>query len=328
MNRQTKIIGALLIVCVVLGVALVWKVTTPVTEPLPEWNLTLVNGGTTKVLPLSDVMKLPSDVAWGGLLTSVGTISGPFEYQGVYLEDLIGLVGDVSESNVVRITAEDGYTMAFTYRQLKGKFVTYDPATHAEIPNRDLRMMLAYKEGGQPLTEKYGGPLRLIIVGPDKPITDGHFWIKWITKIEIAVLESNWTLTLKGAINQEVDRVQFEEGVICHGVNWTDAEGNTWTGMPLWLLVGYVDDTLPHGKGAFNETVADMGYTVVIVTEDGNSVSLESLEVKRNNNILVASMMNNQELSEEYAPLRLVGSILEDSQSVGKITMVKVVFTS
>ena len=35
-------------------------------------------------------------------------------------------------------------------------------------------------------------------------------------------------------------------------MNWTDGEGNKWSGIPLWLLIAMVDDIDPHTPDHFN----------------------------------------------------------------------------
>ncbi|MCK4474670.1 tungstate ABC transporter substrate-binding protein WtpA [Candidatus Bathyarchaeota archaeon] len=93
-----------------------------------QWSLTIV-GNETVVLSFDDVIYMSSCEGWGGLMTSAGTIVGPFRYKGVTVDYLCDLVGGVNESNSIRVTAKDGYSMSFTYNQLNGDSVTYDPTT-------------------------------------------------------------------------------------------------------------------------------------------------------------------------------------------------------
>ena len=74
-----------------------------------------------------------------------------------------------------------------------------------------------------------------------------------------------WTLMLKGKLTEEMDRATFESGSAegCHGQEWTDAEGNMWTGIPLYLLVGRVDDDIAHEGPAYNRDLAEAGYRSV-----------------------------------------------------------------
>jgi DMSO/TMAO reductase YedYZ molybdopterin-dependent catalytic subunit len=87
-------------------------------------------------------------------------------------------------------------------------------------------------------------------------------------------------------------------------------------------LVGEVDDADSHTENAYNHTLADAGYTVDIVGGDGYTVTLDSQTIQENNDILVAFLVNEGELPEQYYPLRLVGTGLENSQRVGQIARI------
>ncbi len=185
-----------------------------------------------------------------------------------------------------------------------------------------VNMILAYEEGGKPIPDEQGGPLRVAFVGPDSPITDGHFWIKWVNKIEILGGVEEWNLTLRGAaITEVMDRSTFESGVGCHGVSWTDDKNRTWEGIPLWKLVGWVDDSNKHD---FNDTLADLGYNVTVIASDGYSKTFNSSFVARNDNIIVANELNGTALPEKYWPLRLVGPDLKKSEMVRNVVEIRI----
>ena len=83
-----------------------------------------------------------------------------------------------------------------------------------------------------------------------------------------------WSLALEGARSEAMDQATFESGAApgCHGVTWKDAQGRAWSGIPLWLLVGWVDDARRHGTGAFADDLA-AGYDVDLVGAGGARVS-------------------------------------------------------
>jgi hypothetical protein len=85
-----------------------------------------------------------------------------------------------------------------------------------------------------------------------------------------------------------------------------------------------VDDSDSHTENAFNHTLAEAGYTVDVVGGDGYTVTLDSQNIKENNDILVAFLVNEGELPEKYFPLRLVGSGLQNGQMVGQIARITV----
>lgn len=153
-------------------------------------------------------------------------------------------------------------------------------------------------------------------------VTDGHWWVKWVTATQVKPVEQEWSLQLKGKLTEEVDKATFQSGAAqgCHGNNWTDAEGNTWTGIPLYNLVGRVDDGTAHEGPAYNRELAQAGYQVKISTADGKSVEMSSKTMYYKTDIIIAYQMNGEALPDQYWPLRLVGAGLSDADMVGQIT--------
>jgi DMSO/TMAO reductase YedYZ molybdopterin-dependent catalytic subunit len=224
--------------------------------------------------------------------------------------------------------------MVYTYDQLMGtNFVTFDPATGDEVNYTEtLTPVLTYYKDGLNLTIEDGGPLRLGIVGSEGLLTEGHWWIKYVTKIEIRPSIAEWILLLEGALKENMTRATFESGVNeqCHGLNWTDANNNVWTGIPLWLLVGRVDDGNVHETNtslrAFNDTLALQGYVVLVINGQNYSREFNSTRVMRNGNIIVANTLNGVPLPEPYWPLRLVGSELSNSEMLSNVFEIRIVF--
>ena len=147
-----------------------------------NWQLTLI-GDKQVVLNMSDLVSMPSYSGRSGFFTSVGVVSGPFDIKGVPLLDLCDLVGGVNQSEYVLVSATDNYSMAFSYDQLHGNFVTYNTSLH-EVNNSGVVVVLMYELDGKPLTQDLGSPLRIALVG-DNVLTEGANWVKWINKIEI-----------------------------------------------------------------------------------------------------------------------------------------------
>ncbi len=298
---------------------------------LPQMDLTLVAlNGTEIALDNSTIAELSSCEYKGGFMTSAGSIRGVGNYTGVPVTVLCDLAGGLNNDTSLRVTASDDYSMLFTYDQITGNFVTFDPSTGDEVQhNQSLIMILAYFFNGDPLPQG-DGPLRLAIVGSEGLITEGHNWVKMIVKIEIRPAIRDWTLTLEGALSEEMDRATFESGANCHSANWTDSEDQEYTGIPLWLLLGRVDDMNVHETNetykAFNRTLADEGYIVRIIAADGYELELNGTRVKLNNDIIVASKLNGMSLPEKYWPLKLVGANLTKSEMIRNIAKIKIVF--
>ena len=186
--------------------------------------------------------------------------------------------------------------------------------------------ILAYEANGKAFDEKQDGVLRLAIISPEiNQVTDGHWSVKWVNKLEAKSLGEEWVLHAQGGIDKTIDRASIEScgAPQCHGATWTDDKAQQWVGVPLWLLVGSVDDEIEHEGPAFNDALADAGYTVDVVAGDGYTVTFDASRLKRNNNIIVAYKVNENPLPDEYFPLRLVGSDLNKKEMVGMIAEIK-----
>jgi len=63
---------------------------------------------------------------------------------------------------------------------------------------------------------------------------------------------------------------------------------------------------------------------VNLIAADGYTVTLDSQTISRNNEILLAYLVNDGELPEKYFPVRLIGSGLDKSQMVGQVARIVV----
>jgi hypothetical protein len=327
MKRSSIYILALLVSLSVLLASCTGTAATPTAEE-PKIALTFLGHSTPSYLTLDEVKALPATEGMGGIVSSTGQITLPELYKGIALKDLITTFGENFDATMgLTLTAEDGYSMTYSYEQvMNGDFPAYDPANGKELTNHDpLTAILAYERGGQPLDSTSEGTLRLVIVSEkNNQVTDGHWSVKWVNRAQVEAVGATWTLDMEGATISPVDRASFQScgSPGCHGVEWKDENGQTWEGIPLWLLIGQVDDEDSHDDNAFNDELADAGYTVDIVATDGYTVTFDSVSIKRNGNIIVAYLVNGSELPDKYYPLRLVGTGLENSQKVGQIAKI------
>jgi DMSO/TMAO reductase YedYZ molybdopterin-dependent catalytic subunit len=266
----------------------------------------------------------------GGLITSAGSIRDVSNYTGVLATVLCESIGGLSNETSLRVTASDDYSMVFTYDQITGDFVTFDPVTGDEVNHtQPLHMFFAYLKNGAYLPES-DGPIRLVVLGPEGLITEGHNWVKRVVKIEVRQAVTDWTVTLDGYLTEEMDRATFESGVNCHPANWTDGDGQFWEGIPLWLLVGRVDDVNVHETNdtykAFNRTLASDGYRIQVIAVDDYTMEFNSTFVALNDDIIVANTMDGKPLLDRHWPLKLVGPALSNKQMVASIATIKLVF--
>ncbi len=282
----------------------------------------------TQSFTMEQLQALPATEGQGGFISSTGMITIPSLYRGVALKDLPPLLGiEFDETMGMTLTAEDGYSMTFSYDQVvSGAFTAYDPATGKELPEHDpLTAIVAYSRDGQPLDPTEDGTLRIQVVSAtNNQIVDGHWTVKWVAKAEVMSVGADWNLELEGALTDTVDRASFQScsAPSCHAVTWEDESAQPWTGVALWRLVGQVDDALDHGDDGYNEELAASGYQVDLVASDGYTVTLDSQTIQGNDEILLAYLVNEGELPEKYFPIRLVGSGLEKDQMVGQVAKI------
>lgn len=290
--------------------------------------LEIVGADKTVSLTLDELKALPVTEGYAGIKSSTGKITPPIPMKGVALRDLAELTGGMNETSGFNVVAEDGYSITFSYDQIQnGSFIAYDPATGNELKNPvELTAILAYEANGVPFDAKQDGTLRLAIISSElNQVTDGHWSVKWVNQLEVKSLGADWKLHAEGGITKDIDRASIEScgAPQCHGTTWTDDKAQQWVGVPLWLLVGSIDDEIEHEGPAFNDELADAGYSVNVVAGDGYTVTFDAARIKRNDNIIVAYKVNDNQLPDEYFPLRLVGSDLQKSEMAGMIAQLK-----
>jgi DMSO/TMAO reductase YedYZ molybdopterin-dependent catalytic subunit len=303
----------------------------PTAAPVGEPVFEIVSLNETRSFTLEELMALPATEGYGGIKSSTGKITPPTMFKGVALKDLAEMAG-MDETNGLNVVAEDGYSITFSYDQImNGTFIAYDPIKGDELKKPvELTAMVAYEIDGKALDPKQDGVLRLIVVS-DKldQVTDGHWAVKWVNKIEIKPLVMEWQLKAVGGIEDAYDRGTIEScsSPQCHGASWTDDKAQEWVGVPLYILVGGVDDENTHeAPDAYNKDLVRLGYTVDVIANDSYTVTFDALRILGNKNIIVAHKVNENPLDEKYFPLRLVGSELQKNEMVGTIAEIKINF--
>jgi hypothetical protein len=322
MKKEIRIAAVFLLVLTITGCAETGTSSEVVLEVVgPESSVTLT---------MDDLQDMPAVEGWCGTISSTGTISTPLKMKGVSLVELMDLVGGLKSDMGINIVAKDGYSITMSYDQtINGNFITYDPGTGVEKKVGDvLTPIVAYERDGEPIPEEEDGPLRIFIISEsNNQIVDGHWSVKWVEKLELRPLAEDWVLSLEGTITEDLDRASFESCMApgCHGATWTDSDGNVWSGVPLYLLAGRVDDGNVHEDRAYNDEYALVGYSLEIFAMDGYNLSLPSGQSNFNEEIILASILNGEPLGEDQFPLRLVGEGLGKNQMASQIAQVVIV---
>ena len=169
--------------------------------------------------------------------------------------------------------------------------------------------------------------LRLAIVSPKKDqVTDGHWWVKWVTKLETKAIEQEWTLTLTGAVTEEMDRATFETGAAegCHG---QELDRRRWEHVdrhpPIPSCRAGVTTTTSTKD---RPTTANWPRPATMSSFSlpmGVRSTVNSTAMYYNKDLIVAYKMNGEALPEEYWPLRLVGEGIDATDMIGGVTEIK-----
>lgn len=270
--------------------------------------------------------------------------------KGTRVRDLCELVGGMGAGTDIEFVASDGWVTKLPYSSIYP-----DPS----VLERQGEAVLAWFADGEHVPD-YKDGMRLFFTPEDGvygqwdmhetlPEAYWHFYgaegimypscaglsAKWITEIRIySVPEGDWKLELDGTeiggLRLDVSKTYFESALTCtfganHKAEYIDSEGQVWEGMPLWLLAGFVDDEDQHTDNAFNDELAEAGYQIVITATDGYQVTIDSRDIIRSRDYIVANTLDELPLPDDYWPLRLVGPAVDEEMSIWMIERIELV---
>ncbi len=314
-------------------------------------NLDVIGDGTT-VYRYEGITNNPDDV-WDADETYPGGYKIANAVKGTQIQDLCDLVGGMGAGTEIVLIAEDGYETILPYSSIY---------TNPAVQERQGDAILAWWGDGK-YVPGYADGMRLFFTpGGDNiygqwdmhETLASNYWhyyysgnvqypscaglsSKNITEIKIySVPEGDWTLELDGrgigGINYDVSKTYFEQALACqfganHKASYTDSEDRVWEGMPLWFLAGFVDDADQHSDNAFNDELAVNGYQVVITADDGYSVAIDSADIIRNSDYIIANSLNGSTIPDTDSnwPLRLVGPAVTGATSISQIVSIDLV---
>ena len=300
--------------------------------PIPGWELLLNGSQGSASYSFNDLLSMRSTTGLGSRVKTGYdySVSGPYEYEGIELMEFLEEVGLVDLDYSVEIIPNDPYLTTLTKNQTLGMVEIFDNSGNS-LGLGEMTPVIAFMEGGEYLSEDYGGPLRLVWLDDHGTPTDGMIWTKYVTKVQfnnetIEEWDIDMSSNITGFQNEQYTMVrsEFESTAQCgqnpdHKVNYTDKYGNLWEGVPLWILVSTVDgnDTAYHH--GFNDSLAQDGYTVKVWSEDGFNATYSSQQVSRNNSIIAAYLKNGERLEPGDWPVRIVGGNGNGDDLSGKL---------
>jgi hypothetical protein len=304
--------------------------------------LTLIaKDGTPKTFTLADLKAMNTPelgyyAGYAGFLNSASNLTPVHPVRGVKLTALLALAG-YDYTTDVKVLAIDDYPKLLSPDAVNGKgLITYtDVAPYPITPLPSTVILNAvivydFKEPGQlvgdanpwipelaaPMGE---GPLRLWFAY-DNPITpgyvvDGDWIVKWVDRIQVTGGQvKQWSFTIKGPKKTTtITRKDFESCTApsCHKQTTVKYKGHSYAGLPLYYMVGKVDDNKDMNNwGDFNVKLAKKGYSIQFVNGKNKKVSISSkLLVNRPTNIILAWKKDGKELTGSASPLWLQGPV-------------------
>ncbi|MHA2059807.1 MAG: hypothetical protein ACW976_03420 [Candidatus Ranarchaeia archaeon] len=281
-------------------------VLSPITgDARLDYTVNVTNIGVTTVFSGLNLTSYPNITSDGGLITSFGSTQGPWRLRGINLTALLLLTGPWNSTSALRVTARDGYITFLDWNTV--------------MNNGSHTMILAYEIEGDlyPLSGSPQGP-RIIVVGSEGPITDGHNCPWGVAKLE--VLHKHWqsfSFELYGVSNYTVDHSYFYAGMSCPETTHAGSiiyNGHNWTGIPLWLFVGFVDAINPHDD--YNDTSS---HSATVRTHEGTVLTIPRNVFDRDDSLILAPMLDGAVIFEPY-PVSLVGKGFE-VEKVSSITV-------
>lgn len=313
-----------------------------------EKNLDVIGDGNTKY-KFEGITNNPDDI-WDRDEVYPGGYKIENAVKGTCIKDLCELVGGMGTGTEVKLVAKDGWETTLPYSSIY---------TNPSVQERQGDAILAWWADGKYVPDYRDGMRLFFTPGGDNvygqwdmhetlPPDYWHYYYgdvmypscaglsaKYVTEIKLySVPMAGWTLQLDGqdigGLKIDISKTYFESALTCtmganHKASYTDSQDRVWEGMPLWFLVGFVDDADQHSNNAFNDTLAKTGYQVVITAADGHSVTIDSKDIDRNNDYIIANSLDGALIPESDSnwPLRLVGPNASGATSLSKIVSIK-----
>ncbi len=251
-----------------------------------EALLTVLRGDETWTYTVVDLEGMDVVTGEGTFTRSTGTEHSA-AYSGVPMSTLIG---NVPADTTIRVTASDGYSMNYEAGML--------------LDRSEGTWILAYMENGEymPLDPGY---FRIVQVGEGNPHFSSSLSARMVAAVEVLGTYEEYSLLLSGAVERLFARGELEAGIgcPCHTATVTvtsKGETHTYTGLPLWRLVGYVDDDvfpapedgIFYNEEDFNDALAETAYTISLAASDGYAQTVTSDLIARDDRFIVAFKMD------------------------------------
>jgi len=274
--RRRNLWWGLVVACIGLVAVAGWA------EDAQDATLTVIRGEETRTYTTIDLEELDVMMAQGTFTRSTGTVYTA-TYTGI---PITTLVGNVPADTTIRVTASDGYSMNYEAGML--------------FDRTEGTWVLAFMENGEYMAED-PGPFRVVQIGDSNPHFTSSLSARMVETIEVLGAYEEYTLLLSGTAERLFARGELEAGIgcPCHTATVTvtsKGETHTYTGLPLWRLIAYVDDEqfpepedgIHYNEEDFNDGLAEAGYTISLTASDGYTQTTTSDLVARDDRFIIA----------------------------------------
>ena len=326
---KKKLVALVVVAAVLIAVPIGYLAIESMSSVSSGVIITLVGkSGDEQEVTLEDVEDMANLEAVSSYQNMFGNWRGTGTYKGVELGALADLAGGMEPGDVMTITASDGYSQNLSY---------YQVYPEGECLETQGKSVLAYQFNGTTCPDWEDGPM-VSMLSPDKAFSNmdfndtcardpeflgsasaGSLWVKNVERIQIRALYEEWTVVLTDleGVQTDITRTKFVALQYFAGENYVDTALRNWSGVPVEVLLGLVDD---GDDESFNETIAD-SYKVIVEATDGYSRILAANELV-DIGAIFAVEMNGTVLSEDLAPVRLVGPDMSGKNMVSMICSV------
>lgn len=315
--------------------------TSPSPWPSPSAGVVLQvghEGSFVKEYTLADLEALGAGPfnGFAGFMNSGNVVYGPEAVSGIKVADIVqdALGGTpLATTQSVAFIGSDGYSQTYSGDQiLNPDHLTqmYSSTTKKAVSTSTFigpfATALVYSDPGGTVMAPSDAPRLMVADATSEPIVmTGSDSVKWVAKLNVTDTSvKNWSLKLNGLLKngkrqtRTISRNDFQSCVNCHGSSYT-ASGTTWSGTPLYLLVGEVDGGRAMADSAYNAALARKGYRIRLTSTTGKVRYVSSRTIIYRSRIVLAWERNGAVLGSSLFPLRLTGPKLTTSQMLGRI---------
>ena len=307
---------------------------TPSSWPSPAAGVVLqvgLNGTFVKSYTLADLEALTPFAGHAGFKNDANNVTGPEAVTGVKITDIVQdeLGTAMTADQAVDVIGGDGYSQKFLYSQIVSLtgLSMWDATSKQAVAVSSLTgpraTALVYTAPNPPGDLLAEGPLRFMVVDAtsENAVMTGSDSPYNVVKLDVVPTVKDFSLKLPGLKikgkrqTKTIKRTDFQSCVNCHGASYK-VSGVTWSGTPLYYLIGEVDG---GATMSYNAALAKKGYRIELISTTGLKRIVSSRTIIHKRAIVLAWQRNSAVLGTSLFPLRLIGPKLKASQELGRI---------